>query len=90
MPRTRDSGDPGLTSHNGVPDTAFRQCDGVGIAMRSISELNSHGLLTHCVRFAPASYPTNGNTRYRPASYGVDRAGLTPAGFHQKVSLAHF
>src|SRR5271169_2256935 len=59
------------------------------IAMRSISELNPHGLLTHCVRFAPVSHPTNGNTRYRPARYGFDRAGLTPAGFHQEVSLAH-
>lgn len=70
-------------------DTAFRQHHGVGITIMSISELIPHGLLTHCVRFAPASHPANGNTRYRPARYGSNRAGLTPAGFHQKVSLAH-
>jgi hypothetical protein len=89
MPRASDSGDPGHASHNGVPDTAFRAANGVGIAMRSISELNPHGLLTRCVRFAPASHPTDGNTRCRPARYGVDRAGLAPAGLHQEVSLTH-
>jgi len=89
MPRASDSGDPGHASHNGVPDTAFRAANGVGIAMRSISELNPHGLLTRCVRFAPASHPANGNTRYRPARYGFDRAGLAPAGLHQEVSLSH-
>src|SRR5450755_2974580 len=31
------------------------------------SELNLHGLLPCCVRFAPTSHPVNGNTRYRPA-----------------------
>ena len=90
MPRASDSGDFGHASPNGVPDTAFRAANGVGIAMRSISELNPRGLLTRCVRFAPASHPADGNTRFRPARYGFDRAGLTPAGFHQKVSLAHF
>ena len=89
MPRASDSGDPGHASRNGVPDTAFRAANGVGIAMRSISELNPRGLLTRCVRFAPASHPTNGNTRCRPACYGVDRAGLAPAGLHQEVSLTH-
>jgi len=89
MPRASDSGDPGHASRNGVPDAAFRTANGVGIAMRSISELNPHGLLTHCVRFAPASYPANGNTRYRPARYGFDRAGLAPAGLQQEVSLTH-
>jgi hypothetical protein len=89
MPRASDSGDPGHASHNGVPDTAFRPANGVGIATRSISELNPHGLLTHCVRFAPASHPANGNTRYRPARYGFDRAGLAPAGLQQEVSLTH-
>jgi len=89
MPRASDSGDPGHASPSGVPDAAFRPAKGVGIAMRSISELNPHGLLTHCVRFAPASHPTNGNTRYRPARYGFDRTGLAPAGFQQEVSLTH-
>src|ERR1700674_1322117 len=89
MPRASDSGDPGHASRNGVPDTAFRTENGVGIAMRSISELNPHGLLTRCVRFAPASHPANGNTRFRSARYGFDRAGITPAGLHQEVSLTH-
>jgi hypothetical protein len=48
-----------------LPDTAFRQEHGVGITMMSISGLNCHGLLTHCVRFAPAGHPSNGDTRYR-------------------------
>ena len=89
MPRASDSGDPEHTSHNGVPDTAFRQLHGVGITIRPISELIPHGLLTRCVRFAPASHPTNGNTHCRPARYGFDRAGLAPAGLQQEVSLTH-
>ena len=86
---TSDSGDPNHTSHSGVPGTAFRQQNGVGITIRPISELIPHGLLTRCVRFASAGRPTNGNTRYRPARYGFDRAGLAPAGLQQEVSLTH-
>jgi hypothetical protein len=89
MPRASDSGDPEHTSPNGAPDAAFRLQHGVGIAMRSISELIPRGLLTRCVRFAPASHPANGNTRCRPARYGFDRAGLAPAGLHKEVSLTH-
>ena len=89
MSRASDPGDPNHTSHTGVPDTAFRTENGVGIAIRPISGLNHRDLLTHCVRFASASHPTNGNTRYRPARYGFDRAGLAPAGLHQEVSLTH-
>lgn len=36
MPRTGDPGDPGYTSHGGVPDTAFRSDNGVGIAKRKV------------------------------------------------------
>jgi hypothetical protein len=89
MSRASDPGDPDHTSHTGVPDAAFRSENGVGIAIRPISGLNHRDLLTHCVRFAPASHPTNGNTRCRPARYGFDRAGLAPAGLHQEVSLSH-
>src|SRR5215831_2012060 len=67
MPRARDSGDPGATLHSGRPDAAFRLVNGVGVTISRISELNLHGLLPHCVRFAPTSHPVNGNTRYRPA-----------------------
>jgi len=52
---------------SGRPDAAFRLVNGVGIATSRISELNLHGLLPRCVRFAPTSHPVNGNTRYRPA-----------------------
>src|SRR3984893_16077428 len=89
MSRASDPADPNHTSHTGVLDTAFRTENGVGIAIRPISGLNHRDLLTHCVRFAPASHPTNGNTRCRPARYGFDRAGLAPAGLHQEVSLTH-
>jgi len=41
-----------------------------------MSELNPHGLLPRCIRFTPASRPARGNTRYRSARYGFDRAGL--------------
>jgi hypothetical protein len=86
--RPSDSGDPSTTSHIGVLNTVFRQPKGVDIAMRSISELNPHGLLTHCVRFAPTSCPVNGNTRYRPARYRFDRAGLAPAGRDRNAAHA--
>jgi len=81
MPRANDSGDPGRTSHNGAPDAAFHHQHGVGITIKANFGADPHGLLTHCLRFAPASHPTNGKTRYRPARYGFDRAGLAPAGF---------
>ena len=67
MPRARDSGDPGATLHSGRPDAAFRLVNGVGVTTCRISELNLHGLLPRCVRFAPTSRPVNGNTHYRPA-----------------------
>ena len=51
----------------GRPDAAFRLVNSVGIAISRFSELNLHGLLPCCVRFAPTSRPVNGNTRYRPA-----------------------
>ena len=60
MPRASNSGDSRHTSRNGVPDTAFRQRKDVGITIKPISELIPHGLLTHCVRFAPASHAANG------------------------------
>ncbi len=69
----------------GCPDAAFRHVNGVGIAMIVISELNLHGLLPCCVRFAPASRPANGNTRYRPA-----RSALTGRDLHQLDSIKRF
>jgi hypothetical protein len=81
----------GRCLRNPAPElrTAFRSEHGVGIAIRPISGLNHRDLLTHCVRFASASHPTNGNTRYRPARYGFDRAGLAATGLHQEVSVTH-
>ena len=60
--------DPDRPRNTGRPSAAFRQANGVGIRDETkISELNLHGLLPCCVRFAPTSRPVNGNTRYRPA-----------------------
>src|SRR5271169_3319441 len=39
------------------------------------SELNLHGLLPCCVRFAPTSRPVNGNTRFRPACSALTGRG---------------
>ena len=58
---------PARPRNSGRPDAAFRLVNGVGIATSRFSELNLHGLLPRCVRFAPTSHPVNGNTRYRPA-----------------------
>jgi hypothetical protein len=80
MPRASDSGDPGHASPNGVAGYCLPRCE----RRRHRNEVDfgadPRGLLTRCVRFASASHPTNGNTRYRPARYGFDRAGLAPAG----------
>jgi len=42
------------------------------------SELNLHGLLPCCVRFAPTSRPVNGNTRFRPVCSTVTGRDLHP------------
>ncbi len=79
-----------MPSHNGHPDTAFGQANSLGFRHdETISELNPHGPLPRCLRFAPTSRPVNGKTRYRPVRYDANRVGLAPTGFHSKVSLAH-
>jgi len=68
MPRARDSGDPATTSQISVVrmlPSALLTASASQPA--EFSELNLHGLLPCCVRFAPTSHPVNGNTRYRPA-----------------------
>ena len=81
VPWAGDSGGSCGPRANGPPDAAFRQANGVGIRNENkLSELNPHGPLPCCLRFAPTSHPVNGKTRYRPARYGVDQAGLAPAG----------
>jgi len=42
------------------------------------SELNLHGPLPCCVRFAPTSHPVNGNTRYRTACSALTGRDLHP------------
>src|SRR6476469_928195 len=42
------------------------------------SELNLHGLLPCCVRFAPTSHPVNGNTRFRSVCSTVTERDLHP------------
>src|ERR1700693_3694832 len=62
----------------GRPSAAFRFVNGVDIATSRFSELNLHGLLPCCVRFAPTSRPVNGNTRFRPVCSTVTGRDLHP------------
>jgi hypothetical protein len=55
----------------------------------AISELNPRGPLPRCLRFTSPVAQRRCKTRYRPARYGVDRSGFSPAGFHREVSCAH-
>ena len=75
----------------GRPSAAFRLVNGVGIATSRISELNLHGLLPCCVRFAPTSRPVNGNTRYWPACplwpYGTCTRWTPSRGFTASSSV---
>lgn len=89
MPRARDSGDPGATSHIGRPDAAFRLVNGVGIATSRVFGAESS---------RPASLLCTLRTHQSPGEWqhslpvcllDCDRAGLTPAGFHQEVSPSH-
>ena len=69
MPWADDSGDPGPPFAIAVVPGCCLPPDRTASASQrwQISELNLHGLLPCCVRFAPTSRPVNGNTRYRPA-----------------------
>src|ERR1700756_1714160 len=89
MPRARDSGDPGATLHIGRPDAAFRLVNGVGIATSRVFGAESS---------RPASLLCTLRTHQSPGEWqhslpvcllDCDRAGLTPAGFHQEVSPSH-
>jgi hypothetical protein len=89
MPRARDSGDPGATSHYGRPSAAFRLVNGVGIATSRVFGAESS---------RPASLLCTLRTHWSPGEWqhslpayllDSDRAGLTPAGFHQEVSPFH-
>jgi hypothetical protein len=55
------------------------------------SELNLHGLLPCCVRFAPTSHPVNGNTRFRPVCSTLTGRDLHPLDsnkkFHRFISV---
>ena len=82
---------PARPCNSGRPDAAFRLVNGVGIATSRVSELNLHGLLPCCVRFAPTSRPVNGNTRYRPACplwpYGTCTRWIPSRGFTASSSV---
>ena len=69
---------PARPRNIGPPDAAFRLVNSVGIATSRFSELNLHGLLPCCVRFAPTSRPVNGNTRFRPVCSTVTGRELHP------------
>ncbi len=89
MPRARDSGDPGATSHIGRPGAAFRLVNSVGIATSRVFGAESS---------RPASLLCTLRTHQSPGEWqhslpvcllDCDRAGLTPAGFRQEVSPFH-
>ena len=89
MPRARDSGDPGATSHYRSSGAAFRLVNGVGIATSRVFGAESS---------RPASLLCTLRTHQSPGEWqhslpacllDSDRAGLTPAGFHQEVSPFH-
>jgi hypothetical protein len=81
MPRARDSGDPARPRIIGRPVVRV-QPSALLTASASqpaeFSELNLHGLLPCCVRFAPTSRPVNGNTRFRSVCSTVTERDLHP------------
>jgi hypothetical protein len=64
----------------GCLDAAFRQANGVGVAMTNDVGAESSQPASLLCTLRPAGRPTRRNTRYRSARYGFDRAGLAPAG----------
>ena len=90
MPRARDSGDPATTSQISVVRMLPSALLTASASQRAeFSELNLHGLLPCCVRFAPTSRPANGNTRYRPACLlwpcGTRTRWIPLRGFHRLI-----
>lgn len=60
MPRARDFGDPGSTSHYRLSGCCLPLTDGVGVAI--ISDVGAEpSRLPCCARFAPAGRSTRGN-----------------------------
>src|ERR1700694_1930783 len=53
----------------------------ISLSFLDVPELNLHGLLPCCVRFAPTSHPVNGNTRFRPACSALTGRDLHPLDF---------
>jgi hypothetical protein len=54
--------------------------------LAEFSELNLHGLLPCCVRFAPTSHPVNGNTRFRSVCSTVTEVGIEPRRAHHVIA----
>jgi len=59
--------------------------------LAGFSELNLHGLLPCCVRFAHTSHPVNGNTRFRSVCSTVTERDFHPLDsikkFHRFISV---
>jgi hypothetical protein len=89
VPRARDSGGSRAPriAVLGMQPSVVRTTS--ASATRVISELNPRGPLPCCLRFTSPVARRRCKTRYRPARYGVDRAGFSPAGLHSGVSRAH-
>lgn len=89
MPRARDSGDPGATSHIGRPDAAFRLVNSVGIATSRVFGAESSRPASLLCTLRTHQSPSEWQHSLPACLLDCDRAGLTPAGFHQDVSPFH-
>jgi len=79
MPRAKDSGDPEPTSHNGCPDAALRQANGVGIATKKRFR---SWILTACFLAVYASHPPVAR-RMATRATGLPATALTGLDLHQ-------
>ena len=80
---------PGQPRVLGCLDAAFRWTNGVGVAMMNDVGAESSWPAFLLCTLPPVGRPPKGNTRFRSARYGFDRAGLSPAGFLKGVSSTH-
>jgi hypothetical protein len=80
---------PAQPRNNGPPNAAFRLVNSVGIATSRVFGADLHSLFPCCVRFALIGRPVNVQHSLPACLLDCDRAGLSPAGFHQEVSPSH-
>ena len=64
MPRARDSGHPGRPRKTVLPDAAFREANGVGVATKNDFGAESSRPASLLCTLPLTSHPMSGNTRY--------------------------